>query len=206
MLQHLRPLGLGASSSSSTQAQITAIAQQYGVDPNLALAVAKQESGYSQYNSSGGVLKSSAGAVGVMQLMPATAVGLGVDPNDQTQNITGGVKLLSQLLTQFNGNTSLALAAYNAGPGAVQQYGGIPPYPETQNYVSSIMANYQSMGGASSVDTSTPDTIDSSSSTDTTTMDGSATLGDILGSVDPVMLTVGTIVAAGILYVVFGRS
>src|SRR6185437_15809276 len=106
MIQKLRPFGLGGMGmgSTDTQSQIKAIAQQYGVDPNLALSVAKQESGYSQFNSSGQVLKSSAGALGVMQLMPATAAGLGVDPNDQTQNITGGVKLLAQLMKQFNGN------------------------------------------------------------------------------------------------------
>jgi soluble lytic murein transglycosylase-like protein len=119
---------------------IRAAAAQYGVDPNLALAVAQQESGGKQYNSAGRVLTSPQGAMGIMQLLPSTAAGLGVDPTDPAANVDGGVKLLAQLLQQFNGNTSLALAAYDAGPAAVQTYGGIPPYAETQNYVASILA------------------------------------------------------------------
>lgn len=155
----------GMGDAASVKAQITSTAQQYGIDPNLALAVAQQESGFQQTGSNGGTLTSSAGALGVMQLMPATAAGLNVNPNDQTGNITGGVKLLSQLLSQFNGNVPLALAAYNSGAGNVQKYGGIPPFPETQNYVSSIMANYQSMGGSASI--SVPDSSSASSSPDT---------------------------------------
>lgn len=116
------------------QTTVEAAAAKYGVDPSLALAVAQQESGLNPN------ARSSAGAIGVMQLMPATAAQLGVDPNDPAQNIDGGVRYLSQLLSQFGGDTSLALAAYNAGPGAVQKYGGVPPYAETQNYVSSILA------------------------------------------------------------------
>lgn len=130
---------LGTASTIAIQAQIVAAAQAQGVDPNLALAVAKQESGF---NPSA---VSSAGAIGVFQLMPATAAGLGVNPYDTTQNIQGGIAYLSQMLTQFNGNTALALAAYNAGPGAVTSYGGIPPYTQTQNYVSSIMSALPSM-------------------------------------------------------------
>lgn len=152
---------MGATSSQQqVQAQIVSIANQYGVDPNLALAVAKQESGYQQYGASGGTLTSRAGALGVMQLMPATAAGLGVDPNDQTGNITGGVKLLSQLLSQFNGNVPNALAAYNAGPDAVQKYGGVPPYAETQNYVTSIMANYQPGSYLASAPSSSSGSVD----------------------------------------------
>jgi soluble lytic murein transglycosylase-like protein len=124
---------------SQWTADIVAAANQYGVDPALALAVANQESGQQQYTAAGSVLKSGAGALGIMQLMPSTAAGLGVDPTDPLQNIQGGVKLLAQLLNQFNGDTALALAAYNAGPGNVQKYGGIPPFAETQNYVASIM-------------------------------------------------------------------
>lgn len=118
---------------ASVQDQIVATATSYGIDPNLALAVANQESGYNQNAVSG------AGAIGVFQLMPATAAGLGVDPTSLTGNIEGGVKYLSQLLNKYNGDTSLALAAYNAGPGNVAKYGGIPPFTETQNYVSSIL-------------------------------------------------------------------
>jgi soluble lytic murein transglycosylase-like protein len=128
--------GLGAD-TSTVQALVISTAQKYGLDPNLALAVARQESAFNPSAIS------RAGAQGVMQLMPATAASLGVsNPLDPTQNIDGGVRLLSQLLQQYNGDTSLALAAYNAGSPAVSKYGGIPPYAETQNYVSKILANY----------------------------------------------------------------
>lgn len=107
---------------------------KYGVDARLLAAVARQESGFNARAVSG------AGAQGLMQLMPATARSLGVtNPFDPAQAIDGAARLLKGLEQQF-GRTDLALAAYNAGPGAVQRYGGIPPYPETQNYVRSIMA------------------------------------------------------------------
>lgn len=113
-------------------------AKTYQVDVNLLKAVAKQESAF----TSNAVSKS--GAVGIMQLMPGTAATLGVENSyDPYQNIMGGAKFLSQLLEKYQGDTSLALAAYNAGPGAVDQYNGIPPYEETQNYVRIITDNYQ---------------------------------------------------------------
>jgi Transglycosylase SLT domain len=109
-------------------------ATRFGVDPALVRAVAWQES---RFRSDA---VSPKGAIGIMQLMPDTARELGVNPHDPRQNIHGGVAYLSSLLTRFGGDTRLALAAYNAGPAAVAQYRGIPPFRETQNYVKSISA------------------------------------------------------------------
>jgi soluble lytic murein transglycosylase-like protein len=126
--------GMGAATPGASDL-VTQTALRYGVDPALALAVAQQESGLNQS------ARSSAGAIGIMQLMPGTARDLGVDPYDLAQNVDGGVRYLRQQLDRF-GDPSLALAAYNAGPGAVQRYGGIPPYPETQNYVARILGSW----------------------------------------------------------------
>jgi hypothetical protein len=109
-------------------------AHKYGVSAALLSAVAKQESGYDPS------AVSPAGAQGLMQLMPATAKSLGVtDPLDPAQSIDGAARMLRDLTRRF-GSTELALAAYNAGPGAVLKYDGIPPYPETQRYVRNVMA------------------------------------------------------------------
>jgi len=113
-------------------------ANKYGVDEKLVLSVAKVESNFAPD------VVSSAGAVGVMQLMPETAAGLGVlNSKDPRQNIDGGVRYLKQLMTTFDGDVAKVAAAYNAGPQAVKKYNGTPPYPETQDYVAKVMAQYK---------------------------------------------------------------
>jgi len=128
--------GLGITSGTDLRAQAAQIAEKFGIDPVLFQALIQQESAFNPKAIS------SAGAMGLTQLMPRTAKSLGVtDPLDPTQNMEGGAKYLSQLLKQFKGDRKLALAAYNAGPGAVSRYGGIPPFKETQNYVNKILGN-----------------------------------------------------------------
>lgn len=113
---------------------IQSAASKYSLDPALLRAVIMQES------AGNPAAVSPAGAQGLMQLMPGTAASLGVsDPFDPTQNVDAGARYLRQLLDQYGGDTTLALAAYNAGPGRVAQYGGVPPFPATQNYISAIL-------------------------------------------------------------------
>jgi soluble lytic murein transglycosylase-like protein len=117
-------------------AQITAAARANGIDPALLAGLIKQESGF---NPNAG---SAAGARGLTQLMPSTAAGLGVsNVLDPAQSIQAGAKYLKEQLDTFGGDVTKALAAYNAGPGAVKRFGGVPPYAETQNYVRAVQAN-----------------------------------------------------------------
>jgi soluble lytic murein transglycosylase-like protein len=125
----------GAGVATPFAAEIDAAAQRNGIDPALLRGLIRQESNFDP------TARSSAGAIGLTQLMPATAAGLGVaNPADPVQNIEGGAKYLRQQLDRFGGDVSKALAAYNAGPGAVQRYGGVPPYAETQAYVQRVTA------------------------------------------------------------------
>ena len=118
-------------------------AEKNGLDSDFVKAVITQESGFNPNATS------KCGAMGLMQLMPSTAEGLGVtNAYDAEQNIMGGTKYLKGLMDRFDNNKSLALAAYNAGPNAVKKYGGIPPYAETQNYVKRVLSNYDHMKGA----------------------------------------------------------
>ena len=130
--------GSVASNWRTYQPLVQAAAQKYHVPAALIDAVIEQESGFNPNATS------SAGAQGLMQLMPATAAGLGAtNAYDPAQNIDAGARYLHEQLDTFGGNVSLALAAYNAGGAAVERYGGIPPYPETQAYVPAVLAHYR---------------------------------------------------------------
>lgn len=115
--------------------------RRHGIDPSLLAAVAWTESAFRPD------AVSSAGALGLMQIMPATAASLGVDPRDPAQAVDGAARYLRDQLDAFGGDVRLALAAYNAGPGAVSRHGGIPPFPETIAYVQKVMGRHAQLGG-----------------------------------------------------------
>ena len=131
--------GEGLECSAELDAIFDEAAEKYGVDAKFLKSIAKCESDFDP------ACVSHSGATGIMQLMPATAAELGVsDSYDPYQNIMGGAQYISELLDKYNGDTSLALAAYNAGSGNVAKYGGIPPFTETQNYVNKVLEYYNS--------------------------------------------------------------
>ncbi|HEY8315105.1 MAG TPA: lytic transglycosylase domain-containing protein [Candidatus Baltobacteraceae bacterium] len=141
---------LGASAPNAPSmvppAQIDSLVQAnsaaWGVDPALVKAIIANESGFNANATS------RTGAQGLMQLEPGTAAGLGVsDSYDPAQNVWGGTRYIRGLLERFHGDMRLAVAAYNAGPGAVEKYDGVPPYAETQNYVQNVLSSYDKYKG-----------------------------------------------------------
>ena len=131
--------------ADAVRQQISTAANAYALDPKLVEAVAWRESRFRPE------ARSNKGAIGIMQLMPDTARDLGVDPHDPVQNIRGGALYLRRMMSTFGGDVRLALAAYNAGPAAVRKHGGVPPYLETQAYVTSILGRMAAAGPTLSV-------------------------------------------------------
>jgi soluble lytic murein transglycosylase-like protein len=131
-----------AASRGAIDRSVKASAQAAGIDPALIQAIISAESGFDSHATS------RAGARGLMQLMPETAASLGVaDAYDPQQNVRGGTRYLRELLDRF-GTVELAVAAYNAGPAAVERFGGVPPYAETQAYVRNVMARFRRLHAA----------------------------------------------------------
>lgn len=122
------------ANAEQVESWITEAAQANQIDADLLRSLVRQES------NGDSLARSAAGAMGLAQLMPSTAQEMGVkNPWDGRQNLMGGARYLKQMLQRFEGREDLALAAYNAGPGAVEKYGGIPPFAETQNYVKKVL-------------------------------------------------------------------
>lgn len=131
------PLAQPAQPAASFDEMLVRAALRQGLEPEFVRSVARIESGLRQD------AVSNKGAIGLMQLMPGTASVLGVDAHNAEDNVLGGAKFLRELLLRYNGDPALALAAYNAGPGAVQKYNGVPPYLETRQYIVKVLREYK---------------------------------------------------------------
>ena len=129
------------SDAGLTRELVDRAASKAGLPPGLVHSLAKAESGYNV------AAVSRKGAIGLMQLMPGTAAELNADPRNPQQNADAGAKYLADLLVKYGGDVAKAVAAYNAGPGAVDKYNGVPPYPETRTYVNRVIRNYKQLGG-----------------------------------------------------------
>jgi soluble lytic murein transglycosylase-like protein len=134
---NMNPLAKPVLPAVSFDDMLVRAALRQGLEPEFVRSVARIESGLRQD------AVSNKGAIGLMQLMPGTAALLGVDAHDAEENILGGAKFLRALLLRYNGDPALALAAYNAGPGAVQKYNGVPPYLETRKYIVKVLKEYK---------------------------------------------------------------
>ncbi|MDX2180389.1 MAG: lytic transglycosylase domain-containing protein [Bryobacteraceae bacterium] len=135
---------VGPEPAKTPRELVRAAATRYGLPPEFVESVARAESAFDPK------AVSHKGAIGLMQLMPATAKALGADPYDATQNAEAGAKHLRELLLKYQGDVRLALAAYNAGEGSVAKYGGVPPYRETQGYIERVLKNYRNSSGVNS--------------------------------------------------------
>jgi soluble lytic murein transglycosylase-like protein len=179
---------LGGGAPTQYDAQITAAATKHSIDPALLKGLIRQESNFDP------AARSGAGAQGLTQLMPGTAASLGVtDPTDPAQAIEGGAKYLKAQLDRFGGDASKALAAYNAGPGAVAKYGGVPPYAETQNYVQKVLGYAAEYRGTGSTATTTPVAATSAVPATTTPLSAASLLSSSSADDDPTASTSGSL-------------
>jgi soluble lytic murein transglycosylase-like protein len=136
-LSRQEPVAAGAAQALSPQELADRAAEKYGLPPQLVRSVMKAESGFAPE------AVSPKGAIGLMQLMPATAATLGANPHDPAANVDAGARYLRELLEKYDGGLRHALAAYNAGPAAVEKYGGVPPYAETVDYIRRVERDFK---------------------------------------------------------------